>query len=46
MLTNSGVSEGKGGTGSVANGAPGDAILSAGAGASIGPITNAAAVKG
>ncbi len=46
MLTNSGtIQGGKGGSGS-ASGAPGDAIYSAGAGASIGPITNSGQIIG
>ena len=45
-LTNSGtIHGGKGGSGST-SGAPGDAILSAGAGASIGPITNSGTIIG
>ena len=45
-LTNSGtIHGGKGGSGST-SGAPGDAILSAGAGASIGPITNSGRIIG
>jgi hypothetical protein len=45
-LSNSGtIHSGKGGSGST-SGAPGDAILSAGAGASIGPITNSGKIIG